>query len=70
MHICHMGLFSFRLLIGLPVDTDNLERLNDDKNVGEAVTYLVMALKHWGITKTLNFQRGGMPLALLLAMGV
>ena len=48
-------------LVGLPVDTNNLARLNDDANVGEAVSYLVMALKHWGVTPTLNFQRGGAP---------
>ena len=50
------------LRAGLPVDTDNLARLNDDANVGEAVSYLVMALQHWGVVPTLNFQRGGTPL--------
>ena len=48
-----------RLLAGLPVDTNNLERLNEDANAGEAVCYLLMALRRWGATRTLNFQRGG-----------
>ena len=43
------------------MDTNNLERLNKDENVGEAVSYLVMALQHWGVLATLNFQRGGAP---------
>ena len=49
------------LRVGLPVDTNNLQRLNDDENVGEAVRYLVMGLQHWGVEPALNFQRGGVP---------
>ena len=43
------------------MDTNNLWRLDDDANVGEAVRYLIMALRRWGVTRTLDFQRGGAP---------
>ena len=55
------------LLLGLKIDMNNLERLNNGGNV-EAVRYLLMAVRHWGVVATLNFLRGGTLLNKFLAV--
>ena len=65
----HENILAWCLRVGLPVDTNNLARLNDDENVGEAVRYVLLGLRHWGVTPTLNFQRGGALCETPLAVG-